>query len=175
MRNIKIIAFGIFILIALSSCALNSNGDRNTGILANKDVIASIRQEILDKQNSDLAEDGDVFWTKSGSLWHKKQTCSYLANSKTLYHGSVEEAKMNGKEKACSRCSASSNTGNVYDQIVDNPLLEGDVFFTEQGDIWHIYSDCTALEGEEFVYHGNEALAWALGKTSVCGECENLK
>ncbi len=175
MRNIKIIAFNIFILLVLSSCTSGSGEERNMGVLADSEIVASIRQEILDKQNSYLAADGDVFWTISGSSWHNNPTCSYLANSKTLYHGSIEEAKMNGKEKPCSRCASSGSSVNVYDQIADNPLLDGDVFFTEGGDIWHIYSDCSALEDGEPVYHGNEALAWALGKTSICSECENLK
>lgn len=98
----KIITFAIIILvlfIVLSACSLQKDNDRYTGIQANESVVSSIRQDIEDKENSLLANENNVFWTESGKLWHKSYDCSYLANSKTVLHGTLEEAKLEGKEK----------------------------------------------------------------------------
>ena len=107
MKIVKILAFGFVVVCYLVSCSNNINSTRNTGILANDEVVSSIKQEIEDRENSLLAVDGDVFWTPSGTNWHESYKCSYLSNSKTIYHGTVEEAKLEGKEKACERCSHS--------------------------------------------------------------------
>ena len=105
MKIVKILAFGLVAFGFLVSCSNNVDSTRNTGILANDEVVSSIKQEIEDRENSLLAVDGDVFWTPSGTNWHESYKCSYLTNSKTIYHGTVEEAKLEGKEKVCERCS----------------------------------------------------------------------
>jgi hypothetical protein len=153
----------------LISCESGSRSDKNEGILANSDTIASIKQALEDKENSDLAQDGDVFWTPSGSLWHESDDCSYLANSKTVYHGSVEQAKMEGKERVCTRCSASS--GDVYDQLKKNPIQSGDVFFTKDGNIFHRDINCNALKSADNIYYASEERAKMLGKSDECSEC----
>jgi hypothetical protein len=105
MKNIKII-FLCILAIILVSCSNKVTDTRNTGVLANDDVVSSVKQEIDDKENSLLAAEGDVFWTKSGTSWHESYTCSYLSNSKAIYHGTIHEAKLEGKIKPCSRCSS---------------------------------------------------------------------
>ncbi|MBO5716109.1 MAG: hypothetical protein J6S23_06960 [Clostridia bacterium] len=105
MKIIKIIALCLIVVCFFASCSNNSDKIRNTGILANDEAISSIKQEIEDKENSYLAAEGDVFWTSSGTNWHQSYKCSYLSNSKTIYHGTIEEAKLEGKVKACERCS----------------------------------------------------------------------
>ena len=118
MNCLKIIVCFILIAFTLIGCDALNKSDRNEGILANEDTISSIKKELEDKENSDIAQDGDVFWTPSSSLWHASEECSYLSNSKTVYHGSVEQAKMDGKERACSRCSASVD--DVYEKLKQN-------------------------------------------------------
>lgn len=105
MKKTKIILLCLALCL-LASCSENATNTRNTGILANDEVVSSIKQEIEDRENSLLAADGDVFWTPSGTSWHENYKCSYLTNSKTIYHGTVDEAKLEGKTKPCSRCSS---------------------------------------------------------------------
>ena len=172
MKKLKFIFLSVAALLVFASCNLNVSDPKNTGILVNKDVLASIRQELADKENSLLAQEGDVFWSKSGTIWHFSHTCSYLANSKVIYHGTVDEAQLEGKQRACSRCSK-GGTENVYDQIADDPIRDGDVFFSQEGSVWHTVEECEALLREGKAYHGNISLAVALGKTDACSECSN--
>lgn len=174
MKLIKIIVLCLLLAVALPSCNADSDGEKNTGILANRDVVSSIRQELEDRENSLLANEGDVFWTKSGTLWHSTYKCSYLANSKTIYHGTVEEAKLDGKQGSCERCGSGASFGgeSIYEQIEENEIMQGDVFFTEADTVWHTSADCTEISKDEKLYHGNRALATVLGKTVACEECE---
>lgn len=172
MKALKITVLSIAISFLLISCSIDASEPKRTGILINGEVLASIRQELYDKENSLLAEDGDVFWSRSGVLWHSSHTCSYLANTKTVYHGTVDEARLEGKERACSRCFSESEE-DIYGQLSQNPIMSGDVFFTRDGEKWHVSEDCTAIEDGIDIYHGNKALALALGKTEPCEECAN--
>ena len=158
--------------LALPACTPEDNDDRYTGILANEGIVSSIRQEMIDKENSLLANDGDVFWTESGKLWHKTPDCSYLANSKTVLHGTVEEAKFEGKEKPCSRCASEPND-SIYDSLKNNEYKIGDVFFTKEGDVWHKNINCSLIAGAEGIYYADEETAKYLGKSTACKECEN--
>ena len=172
----RIIAFGIivFCIVAMFACSDKDEQGKNSGILADSDVIASIKQEIADKENSLLAAEGDVFWTPSGSLWHATYECGYLKNSRTIYHGTVEEAKREGKQSACERCSKSGVDG-IYEQLDGNEIKSGDVFFTKDGEAWHCDINCEALIGAEKIYYGSEQTAKTLGKSDSCEKCKNNK
>lgn len=170
MKSFKIILICFLILLFLSSC-LNSDTDAGyTGILANADVVSSIKRELEDKENSLLASQDDVFWTPSGSLWHFSHECSYLSNSKTIYHGSVEEARLAGKVKACERC-AEGTSQSIYDQIDKNEIQSGDVFFIKDGAHWHTNINCKHILGADHIYHGGIDIARILGKQSACPDC----
>lgn len=172
MKFVKIMIICLALCLALPSCVSEADDGRYTGVLANEDIIASIRQEIADKENSLLAAEGDVFWTESGKLWHKSLDCSYLANSKTILHGTVEEAKLEGKEKPCSRCALEPND-SIYDSLENNEYKTGDVFFTKEGDVWHKNINCSVIAGAEKIYFADEETAKYLGKNEACDKCEN--
>ncbi len=172
MNCLKIIIICLLLSLFTVACNANDAGVRNTGILADKDKVSSIRQELEDKENSLLASDGDVFWTPSGTLWHHTYECGYLSNSKTVYHGSVEEAKLEGKEKLCERCGKST-IESVYDELKDNVVMPSDVFFTKEGTQWHKNINCTVILGADSIYHASEEVAKSLGKLSACTECED--
>ena len=174
MKKVKIIVLYLLVLCFLASCSQSINSGRNTGILADDEAVSSIRQEIADKENSLLAAEGDVFWTPSGSLWHATYECGYLKNSKTIYHGTVEEAKREGKQSACERCSKSGVDG-IYEQLDGNEIKSGDVFFTKDGEAWHCDINCEALIGAEKIYYGSEQTAKTLGKSDSCEKCKNNK
>ncbi len=53
---------------------------------------------------SDSAENGEVYWTEGGEVWHLTENCSSLSRSKNILSGSVEAAIDAGKERACMRC-----------------------------------------------------------------------
>lgn len=171
MKSISILVTCLAFCLSLPACASPVDDTRYTGILANDEVVSSIRQEIIDKENSLLAGEGNVFWTESGKLWHKSLECSYLANSKTIIHGTVEEAKFSGKEEACSRCSYELND-SIYKSLENNEYKQGDVFFTKEGNVWHTNINCKVIAGAEKIYFADDQTAIMLGKTKYCEECE---
>ena len=172
MKVIKLTILCLAFCLILPACSSSNNGGRYTGVLANESVVSSIRQDIANKENSLLANEGDVFWTESGKLWHERYDCSYLANSKTILHGTVEEAKLEGKEKACERCS-SGDTADVYEELETREYQAGDVFFTKDGTVWHTNINCQVIVGAQKIYFADVSTAKLLGKAQACSECEH--
>ena len=171
MKNNKFVVFCIVCCLILPACTAKSDDSKYTGVRANEEVVSSIRQEIKDKENSLLANENDVFWTESGKLWHSDHNCSYLANSKTILHGTIEEAKLEGKEKGCERCTGAS-LDSIYAALEDNEYILGDVFFTKEGDVWHTDINCRAILGAQKIYFADEFIAKSLGKANACDECK---
>lgn len=52
----------------------------------------------------DVSVKGKVYWTKSGTKYHKDPNCSYLNNAKELQSGTAAEAANHGASGPCSRC-----------------------------------------------------------------------
>lgn len=160
----------MFLVLIIPSKDAITVENKENGILANEEVISSIRQDLNNKENSLVASEGDVFWSPSGTIWHFTYECGYLANSQTVYHGTVEEARLEGKERACTRCGGYDRE-TIYEQIKDNEVQVGDVFFTKSGEVWHSSFTCKELSNAEKIYFGNKSIALALGKTGACLEC----
>lgn len=171
MKFVKLLMLFLVLCALLVACSSNNNESRYTGVRADDEVVSSIRQEISDKENSLLANDNDVFWTESGKLWHKSVSCSYLANSKTIFHGSIEEARFEGKEKECERCFG-SNLDSVYSALENNEYKTGDVFFTKDGTVWHTDINCPSILGADKIYFADVQTAKLLVKTDLCSECK---
>lgn len=57
------------------------------------------------KAAAEAAIDGDVFYSPSGHVYHTHEDCGHLANSSTLYQGSVDEAISAGRTRLCKRCA----------------------------------------------------------------------
>ena len=163
--KIKLIICLILLVLSLVSCA-NKTEPRNTGVKANKEILASIYKSIEEKKNPILADEGDVFWTPTGTLWHTDSLCTSLARSEVILHGSVDEAMTAGKERECLRCASSSELPSLDDEIE-----EGDVFFTPNGTTWHISDSCVYLAKSETILHGSVEEAILFGKTRECSKC----
>ena len=48
--------------------------------------------------------EGDVYWTKSGGVFHTHADCQHLGNSAELIQGSVDEAFAANKNRPCKTC-----------------------------------------------------------------------
>ena len=163
--KVKLAICFILICLAFASCADKAE-PRNTGVKANKEILASIYRSIEEQKNPILADEDDVFWTPTGTLWHTNSQCSSLARSETILHGSVDEAMTAGKERECLRCAGASELPSLDDEIED-----GDVFFTPNGTIWHLSDSCVYLANSETILHGSVEEATLLGKTRLCSRC----
>ena len=60
---------------------------------------------------------------------------------------------------------------SIYEQIENNQLVAGDVFFVKDKNTWHSTDQCEELLNSDKIYHANRALAMALGKTESCEKC----
>ena len=45
-----------------------------------------------------------VYWTESGSVYHKYRDCRHLKDAESIKSGAVLTAQMAGKERVCSEC-----------------------------------------------------------------------
>ena len=48
---------------------------------------------------------GVVYWTESGTVYHFRKDCGTLRHSQHISQGSVEDALLAKKERACKSCS----------------------------------------------------------------------
>lgn len=58
-----------------------------------------------EKENAEAAFDGEtIYWTPFGHKCHLRQECGSLANSSTLYEGTMQEAIESGRTSICWYC-----------------------------------------------------------------------
>lgn len=163
-RIFKILGCVLLAALMMTSCK-GGEEPRNSGIKANEELLNSIYQELQEQKQPILADEGDVFFTPNGTIWHTDPECSSLARSETILHGTIEEAMTAGKERACLRCSKSE------EPTPDDEIEEGDVFFTPSGTTWHESAECTYLSRSETILHGSIDEAIEKGKERPCSKC----
>ena len=56
------------------------------------------------KPNIQPVDESCVYWVPKGYSYHSTKDCVALFNSKTILHGSLDEAKEAGKYDPCSKC-----------------------------------------------------------------------
>ncbi len=54
--------------------------------------------------DTDIADEGTVYFVRSGTVWHTTPSCSALSRSRDIQSGSVSKAAENGITRACIRC-----------------------------------------------------------------------
>ncbi len=132
MKNLKIllsVVLLVFLSVSFICCDFDeSRNNLSGGVLLDDEKLSEIKNEILsgepletvsegvtDEETAQPTEsapstekhtesDDIVYWTESGSVWHKSTSCSHLKNSKNILSGSVSDAEESGKTKPCSRC-----------------------------------------------------------------------
>ena len=121
---LKTLSIAIIIILCLSFISCNFDESQNHlsgGELLDDERISEMKNEVLGGENltekesietvteafaeSDTDDTGAiVYWTESGSVWHKSASCSHIKNSTNLLAGTVTQAKTAGKSSPCSRC-----------------------------------------------------------------------
>ena len=121
MKNfINTLSLALLVILSVSFCSCGFDESRNNlsgGVLLDDDKISEIKNEILsgkaevesieettvsDESETDTGE--IVYWTESGSVWHKSGSCNHIKSNPNLFAGTVTEAKKAGKSHACSQC-----------------------------------------------------------------------
>ena len=129
IKRLGSMAIAFLLLMSLTSCSIVDTNNRFVGgNLLDDDMMSEIREEIFgsdlnngenseteeantgdneaseSEEKEDMGDTSTVYWTKSGKVWHISKDCGSLKRATEIISGSVEEAKNEGKERACSRC-----------------------------------------------------------------------
>lgn len=101
--------------LALGSCSSYSRtvSDFDAGETLTPEGVESILAAISEKEAAvtekypavtDDNGEAVVFWTESGSVWHRSRECSSLKRSTNIKSGNKSDAEAAGKKRACSVC-----------------------------------------------------------------------
>ncbi len=106
MKKVVILLLSV---ILLCSCSVISDTDQeNTGTVVTLEDIERVSEALQNKNieyKSGVDRDAPIYyWSENGSVFHSKETCSALANSKKIIAGNVDHAYNDGIDKTCSRC-----------------------------------------------------------------------
>lgn len=129
------LAFVPFIILALTDKKADKKSKTIVSIVA---VIALLIGGLVsydwnpvsreDLEAAKAAITGDVYWVKSGDIYHTSSECSYLNNTENLSSGSVEAAFENGHIDLCSRCAKRDGIEGVrtndYDPFAETTPVE---------------------------------------------------
>lgn len=183
---LKISTVLIFSAIALHFTGCTDAKTYGNTVKVNGSVISSVSKEVESKTDP-LSDDieGCVFWTKSGAFWHTSIDCHYLSRSKTIIHGTVEDAMFAGKSSICSSCSKRSSdssddkdTEKLNEDGSENITNESGVeeasekfFWVKSGKVYHKSANCRYISNSENVICGTEKEAKESGKERICSAC----
>ena len=95
----------LLLLFVFAACSEQSGIEVVSGEVLSPEEQQSL-YEARTQQNAalDVSVKGKVYWTESGSKYHKDPNCSYLKNAKELQSGTAAEAVNHGASEPCSRC-----------------------------------------------------------------------
>lgn len=68
------------------------------------DLLMQIQAEAEAEAQTDTKSDVIAYWAQSGKAYHLDSKCTALQKSKTVYCGTIKEARAAGKTAPCSKC-----------------------------------------------------------------------
>ena len=123
----------IALLLLITACACTAEPSEVGGVQVTPEMLESVSRSLAEQEENDDApetvhtaeivpfgqketsesqEDTEkisltdiVYWTESGSVYHIDSQCGSLKNSTKVIQGTVEEALLSKKERACKTCS----------------------------------------------------------------------
>ena len=123
----------IALLLSITACACTAESPEVGGVQVTPEMLESVSRSLAEQEENDdspetahtaeivpfkqkeTAESQEenenisltdiVYWTESGSVYHIDSQCGSLKNSTKLIQGTVEEALLSKKERACKTCS----------------------------------------------------------------------
>lgn len=103
----RLICIALLLLLVLAGCSAPSGNEISSGEVLSPEEQASLYEE--QSFQDGVSVKGTVYWSQSGTKYHKDPNCSYLQNAKQLQSGTVAQATNHGASSPCSRC-AGGNT-----------------------------------------------------------------
>ena len=59
-----------------------------------------------DEENSNIPQNGIVFWLDTGSVYHSSEGCYHIKEKQNVRQGTVTEASEAGKSRLCTACNS---------------------------------------------------------------------
>lgn len=104
MRRFYIMS--LLLLLVLAGCRAPSKVEASGGeVLSPEEQQSLYEQRVEQEGEPNTAHRGTVYWTPSGTKYHKDPDCSYIQNAKQLQSGTVAQATNHGASEPCSRCT----------------------------------------------------------------------
>lgn len=96
----------LVLLLFLVGCSVPHSTEISTGEPLRHEEQASLYEQQLGQDGAPgITTKGTVYWSPSGTKYHKDPNCSYLKNAKELLSGTAAEAVNHGASQPCSRCA----------------------------------------------------------------------
>ena len=98
----------ILLLFSLlfASCSAAGKVEASSGEPLSPDEQQSLYEQRVEPEGeASVSVKGIVYWTPSGTKYHKDPNCSYIKNAKQLQSGKIEQAINHGASEPCSRCA----------------------------------------------------------------------
>ncbi|OZG69322.1 hypothetical protein [Bifidobacterium eulemuris] len=144
---IAVIAFAPIILLTLMNKDLDKKTKTVCSIVAGVALVAAglgganwqpTTSEAYDQAEvaaAQLADDGEVYWTASGDVYHFNPDCPHLKRSAEIYSGTIEEAFAdNHKTRACKDCATEGGRYVLKDEADDSSQSDGSDESGDTGD-----------------------------------------
>jgi hypothetical protein len=200
LRILAIIAQILLLALSLSGCVERFTGDSTEPgtpkVLTPEDIeaiFASVTVDEIDKYptETDTAGNEIVYWLKGGEVWHSSKFCGSISRAEpdAILQGTIADAMVAGKKRACKTCSdgdesSSADTSDVIindtvdttDPVSETELaVDGEtiVYWLKNGTVWHLDSNCRSLAGSDksSIISGALKDAYSHGKERGCKNC----
>ncbi len=102
----SLVCIALLLLLVLAGCNAQSGAEISSGEVLSPEEQASLYEE--QSFQDGVSVKGTVYWSQSGTKYHKDPNCSHLKNVKQLQSGTVAQATNHGASSPCSRCAGGS-------------------------------------------------------------------
>ncbi len=100
----------LFLLcLLLASCTGTGIVSHNGTELTPEEQASMYESREQEHPTPDLPDKGTVYWSPSGSKYHRDPDCGYLKNASKIYQGTPMEAANHGADSPCARCAGGNS------------------------------------------------------------------
>ena len=94
------------LMLVLVSCSTPNRTEVSSGEALSPEEQQSLYSARLEQEGElNVSAKGKVYWTPSGTKYHKDPNCSSLKNAKEVHSGTAAQAANYGASEPCSRCA----------------------------------------------------------------------
>lgn len=104
MRKIEIVAV-LMLALLLVSCAQHGVVEHDGTELTPSELESLYESRQEQTPEPDVLGKQTVYWTPSGTKYHRDPDCTHLKRASAVYQGTMAEAANHGADSPCSRCA----------------------------------------------------------------------